>query len=45
LRTPPVESVAGLFAALQDSLGLRLTVTRGPVDVLVIDSVSRPTPD
>jgi uncharacterized protein (TIGR03435 family) len=45
LRTPPVESVAGLFAALQDSLGLRLTVTRGPVDVLVIDSVSQPTPD
>ncbi len=43
LRTPPVESIAGLFTALEDALGLRLTATRGPVDVLVIDAVSRPT--
>lgn len=45
LRTPAVESIAGLFAALEDSLGLRLTATRGPVDVLVIESLSRPTPN
>ncbi len=45
LRTPAVESIAGLFAALEDSLGLRLTATRGPVDVLVVESVSRPTPN
>ena len=45
LRTPPVESIAGLFPALQDQLGLKLTVARGPVDVLVIDSISRPTPN
>ena len=45
LRTPPVESIAGLFAALHDQLGLKLMVTRGPVDVLVIDSISRPTPN
>lgn len=45
LRTPPVESIAGLFSALQDQLGLKLTVTRGPVDALAIDSISRPTPN
>ena len=31
--------------ALREQLGLRLDRTRGPVDVLVIDSVERPTPD
>jgi uncharacterized protein (TIGR03435 family) len=45
MRTPPVESIAGLFPALQEQVGLKLTTTRGPVDVLIIDSVSRPTPD
>ena len=34
-----------LFTALQEQLGLRLESRRGPVDVLVIDSVERPTPD
>jgi uncharacterized protein (TIGR03435 family) len=45
LRTPPVDSIAGLFAALQDQLGLKLVVTRGPVKVLVVDSISQPTPN
>jgi uncharacterized protein (TIGR03435 family) len=31
--------------ALQDQLGLRLMASKGPVDVLVIDSVERPTPN
>jgi uncharacterized protein (TIGR03435 family) len=31
--------------ALREQLGLRLKSTRAPVDVLVIDSVDRPTPD
>jgi uncharacterized protein (TIGR03435 family) len=34
-----------LFTALEEQLGLKLEPSRGPVDVLVIDSVQRPTPD
>jgi uncharacterized protein (TIGR03435 family) len=31
------------FAALQQQLGLRLDATKGPIDVLVIDQVERPS--
>jgi uncharacterized protein (TIGR03435 family) len=34
-----------LFTALQEQLGLRLVPTTAPVDVLVVDRVSRPTQD
>jgi len=34
-----------LFTAIQEQLGLKLESTRGPVDVLVIDHIERPTPD
>jgi uncharacterized protein (TIGR03435 family) len=32
-----------IFTALQEQLGLRLESTKGPVDVLVIDHVERPS--
>jgi uncharacterized protein (TIGR03435 family) len=34
---------AGIFSALQEQLGLKLESARGPVEVLVIDSVSKPS--
>jgi bla regulator protein BlaR1 len=34
-----------LFTALEEQLGLRLESTKGPVDVLVIDHIEKPTPN
>ena len=33
----------GLFGAIQQQLGLRLVAAKGPVEVLVIDRVDRPS--
>jgi uncharacterized protein (TIGR03435 family) len=41
----PVTDVPSLFTAVQEQLGLKLDSMRMPVDVLVIDSVERPTED
>ncbi|MGH7553391.1 MAG: TIGR03435 family protein, partial [Longimicrobiales bacterium] len=43
-RDPADQENVPVFAtALQEQLGLKLEPTRGPVDVLVIDSVQQPT--
>ena len=50
LPPPPVFSPTGpeagsptIFSAIQDQLGLRLVPTKGPIEVLVIDHVERPS--
>ncbi len=45
-NVPPIDpNGPSLFTAVQDQLGLKLQSTTGPVDVLVIDSVEKPTAD
>jgi uncharacterized protein (TIGR03435 family) len=41
----PSNDGASLFTAIQEQLGLKLDAQRGPVEVLVIDSVERPVED
>jgi len=43
LRNPPVDpDRPSIFTALQEELGLRLDSAKGPVDMIVIESVSKP---
>jgi len=40
---PPVDRGPALFTAVEEQLGLKLESARGPVEVVVIDSVHRPS--
>lgn len=43
---PPIDpNGPSIFTAIQEQLGLKLDSTKGPADVLVIDSIVRPTDD
>jgi uncharacterized protein (TIGR03435 family) len=44
-RPSPGPDSPALSTALQEQLGLRIERARGSIEVLVIDSVARPTPD
>jgi bla regulator protein BlaR1 len=42
---PAASDAPSLFTALQEQFGLKLESSRGPVDVLVVEHVDRPSPD
>jgi uncharacterized protein (TIGR03435 family) len=42
-ETPAGAYGPALFTALQEQLGLKLVKTRGPVEIIVVDSIERPT--
>jgi uncharacterized protein (TIGR03435 family) len=43
LLPPPDPTAVTIFTALQEQLGLKLDSDKGPVEVLIIESVDRPT--
>jgi uncharacterized protein (TIGR03435 family) len=44
-ENPPTGDKPSLFTAMQEQLGLKLEAAERPLEVLVIDSVERPTPN
>ena len=42
-ETPASVGGPALFTALQEQLGLKLVNTRGPVEIIIVDSIERPT--
>jgi uncharacterized protein (TIGR03435 family) len=42
---PDATAKPGIFTAMQEQLGLKLKQTKAPVDVLIVDSATMPTPD
>ena len=43
--TPPPDAAPTVFTALQEQLGLKLESAKGPVEMIVIDSIEPPTED
>jgi uncharacterized protein (TIGR03435 family) len=41
--TPTASAGSSLFTALQEQLGLKLVNTKAPLEIVVIDSIDRPT--
>ncbi len=45
LRSGEPTAAPDLFTALVEQLGLKLESTTGPVEMLIVERIERPTPD
>ena len=45
IQQPSLDDNLSIYTALREQLGLELNSTTGPIDVIVIDSISAPVPD
>jgi len=45
VATDPNDARPSFYTAIEEQLGMKLTAGRRPVDVLIVESVDRPTPD